>query len=277
MSRDSDFWDDSRTGFHSDLVEDLAAIGAAERVRLAADLWAAVLKLASHFDSDAADMDALREELRFQTVLSYLTQFVAEEACALTLNARECGLPLRTNGVEVSTIATIEHLVYSVEGGVAEGEAVAAFSFTAETTLTVLLPLDAIGEYLPDDVVSTSDAGVVVRLVKPLDFRGVLQLGRYDRPLGAEVTLVEATPDDPGRRYGESPSFKVVLELGSSTPPISLTCSSSRAQQLKPSDASPNSPTPSNRQAPQAKPSDASLNSPTPSNRQAPQAKPSGV
>jgi hypothetical protein len=198
VSRDGDFSDETGTGLHGDLLEDLAAIGASERVRLVKDLWAAVLQLAAQYSSDASDMTALRDELQDQTVLNYLSAFLSEGAAQIHLVARECGLPLETKGVVVEALDDVQELSYEVKGGVAQGEAVAGFTLTAEVSMRVAIPLDAARNAAPDDVLLTSDDGATVRLRKRLVFRGVLQLGRYDRPLGAEITNIEAMPDDPG-------------------------------------------------------------------------------
>jgi PIN domain len=198
VSKDKDFWNDSNNGFHEDLVEDLESVGALGRVRLIKDLWDAVLELAAEFSSDAEDMAVLGHELQEQTVLKYLESSLSENLEQFHLNARAVGLPLETQGVVVRSIDDFDELTYELKGGVAEGEAVAGFAVTAQFSMTLTLPVEAAVDYPLDQIVSTSDGTALVALRKPLVFRGVLQLGRYDRPLGVETTSIEAKPEDAG-------------------------------------------------------------------------------
>jgi hypothetical protein len=198
VSADKDFWNDTDDGFHEDLLEDLESVGASERVRLEKNLWAVVFELASEFSSDAGDIAALRDELQEQTVLKYLESSLSGNVEQFHLSARAVGLPLETQDVVVRTIGHLDELTYELKGGYAEGQAVAGFTVTAQVGMTLRLPVEVAGVYPLDQIVSTSDDTALVAVSKPLVFRGVLQLGRYDNPLGVETTSIEAKPEDAG-------------------------------------------------------------------------------
>jgi hypothetical protein len=198
VSNDRDFWDDTDTGFHEHLVEDVASMEASGRVRPVKELWDVVLELAAQHSSDAGDMEALRNELQEQTVLKYLEKFLSDNAEQFHLDAREAALPVETEDAAIRSIHDLEDLIYEVKGGVASGEAVAGFTIKGQVDMTLRLPIEATGTYSPDEIVSTSDDSATILTRKPLIFRGVLQLGRYDGPLGVEITGIDAEPNDPG-------------------------------------------------------------------------------
>src|SRR5207253_179210 len=74
-----------------------------------------------------------------------------------------------------------------------------------------------------------SGAGAVTSsryINKPLLMRGLVTLGRYENPVGAELAAIEALPDDPGRsewqayRSGYYPHTEAIRQLYESMRPF---------------------------------------------------------
>jgi hypothetical protein len=199
VTRDSDFMNEDKSEFHSDLIEDLEAISAVSRVKLAQLLDDVVLELAKR-SPEEANLKSLRSELQEETVRQYVTSLF-EAVLETELDPQLCALPRRSLKSVLQSLGPVQDLKYEVRGGVGEGKAVADFNFRANASIVLTLPegVDAEG---PESMsrIAESSGQVVYVLVKPLLFSGIMQLGRYGRPVGGRISRIAALPDDPGRR-----------------------------------------------------------------------------
>lgn len=203
VTTDSDFMDESKTALHPDLLQEIDAIGAADRVRLVSILADIPLELAER-SADEGAVQALRAELKDETVRTYVTTLV-EGLLGSAVDARSCALPPVAASSLIQAIGPIGDLTYEIKGRSGEDEAVAEFSFKAETEVLLSLPTDF--ELELDDRTQHLADGASERLYlrrKPLSYSGFLQLGRYDRPLGGEVSRIVARDDDPDRNLWTS-------------------------------------------------------------------------
>jgi hypothetical protein len=215
VTNDSDFMDDDRQGFHADLVDDLSQINATARVRLVQVLADVVLELAGSAP-ERPDLRKLKSDLKDETVRHFVAT-LQPELRDRSLDPKECALPRATRTSVLGDMGPIEGFRYELKGGLTQDEAVAEFSFEAHSRVVLSLPTGV----TPDDyeaVLSTGDEGVVLyAIAKPLVFRGIVRLGRYDRPLGGEITRVSARSDDPGhgewRRRPSSGQFNSLADV----------------------------------------------------------------
>ena len=114
-----------------------------------------------------------------------------------SLDARQCALPTVTLSAKILEIGEPSEPSLTVRGAVGDGEAVVEFSVQAETSIQIRYPAGA----LDDSVMAATPidgAESVGQIIKPLRFRGLLTLDRYDRPTGGELTRITAVDDDPG-------------------------------------------------------------------------------
>jgi hypothetical protein len=198
VTSDPDFLNDDRSGFHNDLELDLTERGLEERISHAASLADVVLQVAERTPGSKDALRELRAELQDESVRQFVASIAA--SAARSLDPRRCALPPTTIRAVALQVGPLRNLKYSVKGQSGEAEAVADFSCEADTSVLVTVPTgtDFAGAEQPavvDEVVGEASYAIT----KPLVFSGILQLGRYDRPLGGEVSPVAATPDDPGR------------------------------------------------------------------------------
>jgi hypothetical protein len=197
VTGDSDFMDDEKAGLHADLIEDLQRVGAAERVRLMGVLADIPLGLASTADI-GSDLRSLRSELRDETVSTYVATLL-NDVMETHLDERACGLPRATLLNIVQGIGPIRDFRYEIKGGLSEGQAVAEFTFEADTRLALTL---AEGMVLDEGDTVAKVHGFdenIYLITKPLLYQGIARLGRYDKPLDGEISRIAARPDDPGR------------------------------------------------------------------------------
>ncbi|MFW3169225.1 PIN domain-containing protein [Geodermatophilus sp. CPCC 206100] len=195
VTSDSDFMDDEKMGFHAHLLEDLSGISAEERVSLTSVLGDVVLELAER-SADDADLRDLRGELKDETVRLYMASLL-DGVLHAPLDADACALPHGAASNFLRSVGPIRSIEYTIRGGVGQDEAVAEFSFVADGEIVLSTPE---GVDLAEDAhmrrVLGSSGGVYL-LTKPLIFVGIMQLERYDRPIGGEISRISAAPDEP--------------------------------------------------------------------------------
>jgi PIN domain len=191
--------DDNEVALHQDLVAELAAINAEDRVQWIRTLPDVVLALAAEHSPEApADLAAIQARLREQALSQFISTEILTSAVERPVDPRECGLPTATRSAKIITVGEPNNLDANVRGAVGDSEAVVAFALEAETSIEIDLPPDSSSDDPRFSVVSADMAGSTGLLSKPLRFSGLITLDRYDRPQGGELTRVTARRDDPG-------------------------------------------------------------------------------
>lgn len=181
VTDDSDFMNDDRQGFHDDLVHDLSQIDAKARVRLVQVLADIALELAGNAP-DEVDLRKLKSDLKDEAVRQFIAN-LHPELQDRPLDPRGCALPRFTRANSLQDIGPMERFRYAIKGGLPQGEAIAEFSFEAHTRIVLTLP----NGVSPDEYEATlpirAEGSVLFVIAKPLTYRGIIRLGRYDRPL----------------------------------------------------------------------------------------------
>ncbi len=187
----NDFGDEAASfKLHPDLLAELTAAGAEDRVRWVPDLSALILDLvAKHSSQPAADLATAADHLQDQTLAEFVSTEITPRIPGTILIPSRCGLPIDTRSAAIVTIGPQQNLVFSVRGEVINGETVAEFTFEAETAIELMRPTTS----SPDDPLNTP-----TQIVKRLRFSGIVTRDRRSRPQSAELGHVEAVPHDLG-------------------------------------------------------------------------------
>ena len=207
VTGDTDFLNADQTDFHEHLVEDLVSRGAEGRVKQVANLSDLVLRLADRTPEEG-DVKALRGELRAETVRQFVISLVGD-AIGNPLDLRKCALPPGAAKATLEGLDDVRDVEYNVRGGSgATGQAIADFSFEGDADVLVTVPAGALlDEAEGFRLLARSHEATIYVTSKRLVFAGFMHLGRYDKPLGGEVTRIAATPGDPGHRAWRRASF----------------------------------------------------------------------
>ncbi|MBM0260576.1 PIN domain-containing protein, partial [Micromonospora sp. 4G55] len=191
-----DFADESGTGLHPQLVDELRAAGA-ERVRWMPSLQALALELATRLGSgDNFDLSTAESQLRDEAVAEYLGDNIFDAILHHDIDPRTCGLPLETDEGVIVGHGYPRDVEIAVRR-ISSDEAVAEFSAVLDTSIAIT-PLPGMSFSSPEVVVLPNSPTVTGLVEKPLIYRGIMTLGDYDRPVAVELARIEATPDDPG-------------------------------------------------------------------------------
>jgi hypothetical protein len=207
VTEDTDFMDDDQQGFHGDLLEDLSEIGAYARVSMSKVLADVALELAEG-SSDNADLRSLRSDLKDETVQRFVNT-LASELPNRQVDSRGCALPRLTRANFLQDVGSIENFKYTIKGGLPQNEAVAEFSFEAVTRIVLTLPEGVMPDKYEATIPVHAEGSVLYVITKPLIYSGIVRLGRYDRPLGGEITKISARLDDPAHREWRIGGFNV--------------------------------------------------------------------
>ena len=197
---------DEKNDAHPDLYEDLREIpGGEERFRLTDVLADLLLELAEK-SADNVDIRQLKSELRDGTVRRFVASLLGD-VIGTTVDARRCALPRATTTSLLLSAGEVRGLEYKIKGGVAEGQAVADFVFESDVQIAFAVPKGAaipLDERVIPHPGAGDDESDYYLLSKTLQFRGLVRLGRYDRPLGGEINRITAMKDDPGNLEWQS-------------------------------------------------------------------------
>lgn len=215
VSRDGDFWDLDKSGFHSDLLEDLTRAGIVN-VRIARDAWTDVLNIAG-VNSHTRDMSALGDQLLLNTAREFLQEYLTAHADRIRLLPREAALPPATKDSSITAIDNIRDLAIEDGGGVGSGKAVVGFTLCADVAVTLRVPVTMMTEMNIDEVGAIEDGDARVPFQKSLVIRGVLEVNQYGRPTSAEVTDATALPSDPMKEIWDA-ADKDIAKLQKRTP-----------------------------------------------------------
>jgi hypothetical protein len=226
VTNDSDFMDESKDGFHPDLIAELERIGARDRAQLVQVLADVIVERADR-SADKLDLKELRSELKDKSVRAFVESLLADVADT-ELDARACALPRSAQRNFVQDIGPMKDFKYSIKGGVREDEAVAEFSFRANTRIVVALPEGEAPEHYEATLPMPATGEALYVIVKQLRYRGVLTLGRYGKPLSGEISRIAAKATDPGHASWRSraedwrTSSDVLKNLNWSNPTLEL-------------------------------------------------------
>jgi hypothetical protein len=178
---------------HPDLIDDLDSISARERVSWKLKLADAVLALAEKYaPGSESDIKQVQEKVRNASVLEFLARELLPSAAQQSVSPRQCALPLETRFARLRSLEGIRNLELIVKGVVPDERAVAEF------TVEVDAGIDADLVY-PADVPGFGTITSTRFINKPLLLRGLITLGKFEKPVGAELAAIESLPDDPGR------------------------------------------------------------------------------
>jgi DNA-binding transcriptional ArsR family regulator len=193
-----DFGAGDNEELHEDLKEELRRLGAEKRVRWVRTLADLVLQLASDTGLvGVTDIETIQDRLQVQTFSAFISNDVLASALEKPLDLRKCALPTVTLSAKIIAIGEPSTPKLTVRGAVGDSEAAVEFSVEAETSIQVRYPAGV----LDDSVLAPTPldgAESVGQIVKPLRFRGLLTLDKYDRPTGGELTRITAIDDDLG-------------------------------------------------------------------------------
>ncbi|MFI7279900.1 PIN domain-containing protein [Micromonospora chersina] len=195
----NDFADEKKKLLHPDLLSELEEKNLSGRVTWQPTLKALVLDIArqrSQVGDD--DLRPFYEKLRNDTLVDFLTSEVLPAVEGTEVDPMKCGLYIGTFAGQIAALGQPQDLIVEVRSSISPGEAVAEFSFTADTTLTLAIHRT---DGLEDDelsVLSGDDPPWILTVTKPLVFRGILSLGPYEKPTGGEIVEILAPDGDPG-------------------------------------------------------------------------------
>ncbi|MFI6081287.1 PIN domain-containing protein [Streptomyces sp. NPDC051217] len=208
----TDFADEEKSGFHPDLIEDLASISATGRVHWVSDLPSLLLSLAaSRYEESAFDLRKVRDSLQQSGITQFIETSVLPSAAKKTVSARRCGLPLGSVKPGILAVEGLRNLELDVKGVAEKDGAFAEFAFTAETLIE--LDLVEVDVDLPEGLEWAEGAERNATVLKELRFRGLIQLDVYGRPVSGDVVNVDALHDDPGlRQWRRQPSGLASLQ-----------------------------------------------------------------
>ena len=185
--------EDGHVVLHPNLIEDLDSISARGRVSWELSLADVVLALAAkHAPGSESGIKQVQEKVRSASVLEFLATELLPSAVQQPVSPRQCALPVETISAKLRSLENMRKLELVVKGLVIDGRAVAEF------TVSVDAGIDAALSY-PSDA-SGMDTVTTTRFInKPLLLRGLVTLGRFEKPIGAELAAIESLPDDPDR------------------------------------------------------------------------------
>ncbi len=185
--------DDGGLEFHPQLVEDLEPVAALDRVSWQLTLADVVISLAAeHALGSESDIKQIKEKVRNASVLEFLERELIPSAIRQRVNARQCALPRETISASFRAMENVRNLKLTLKGIVPGERGIAEFTVEVDAGIdaTLVLPADPSG----------TEAVTSSRYInKPLLLRGLLTLGQFGNPEGAEIANIESMPDDPGR------------------------------------------------------------------------------
>lgn len=191
-----DFVSPDEPRLHDDLLEELGdAVG---NVTWVGDLADAVLLVAERHVEGAADLKSLRERLRTDTLLAYANENALVGCRGREVSARDSGLPRLATEARLTLVSEASELDWSHAGSVDKDRHLLRFAASIDAEIMFTMPAGT----TPDDtwqVIEASPVKVVCSMSKPLVAHGLMTVDNWDRPVGAEVSRVEAHADDPGR------------------------------------------------------------------------------
>jgi len=191
-----DFVSPDEPRLHDDLLDELGE--AAGSVTWVKDLADAVLLVAEKHVEGNADLKSLRERLRTDTLLTYANENALAGCRGREVSPRECGLPRLATEARLTLITEASALDWTPAGSVDKDRRLLRFAASIDAEITFTMPAWT----APDDrwqVIEASPEHVLCSMSKPLVAHGLMTVDNWDRPVGAEVSRVEAHADDPGQ------------------------------------------------------------------------------
>jgi uncharacterized protein YeaC (DUF1315 family) len=217
-----DFGSDDGTTLHEDLIRDLEAIGAQNRVRWIRTLADLVLALAAEHTSNApGTLKEIQARLHEETLRAFISSQVLAVTAGTVLDPKRCGLPVITSSAKVATVGDPTEIEFTVRGTAADNETAVEFELEASTSIELDVPPGTAPDITGHLTAASLDAaGSTIQTTKQLKFRGLITLDRFDRPLGGELTGISAREDDPGlAQWAISDLSRSLGALGFSTIP----------------------------------------------------------
>ena len=198
ISDDSDFLASDGSGFHADLIADLKAINASNRVLWYRSIRTLVQKLAAEKSASAGDdLRAVADQLQKKSIEDYLTTEIVPRVLNSPLNVYRCGLPFGTKSARLLGITDINDLDVDLTGAISGDQLLAQFTLKATANIEIIYE-----DGQPESEESPNPEGgrTEATVSKVLLFRGIITLTSQGKPLAAELSVIEAADDDPGRR-----------------------------------------------------------------------------
>ena len=197
VSGDTDFLAKDASALHADLIDDLASIDASDQVVWYRNIKELVLKLAAEKSIIAADdIRALADHLQKSSIARYLATDVLPAAINSPLNTYLCGLPILTKSARLLGSTDVnENVDVDLTGSISGDQVLAQFSLEATAIIEVLSEDSEVNS--PSE---SADSQSGATISKRLFFRGIITLDPHGKPISAEISAIEASPDDPGRK-----------------------------------------------------------------------------
>jgi hypothetical protein len=194
-----DFANPEESSLHQNLLEELRAVGASERVTWLPKLGDAVLRIAGKYNPDVQNLGLLHRRVQEETLHTFLDETVLPLLVEQSVSPRKCALPLGSGTALIAAVGQVNTLEWTPRGAVEGDETVVEFSARAETVLLITMDARLAADDPTLTTVAIESGEVTVQLVKTLVMRGLLTLDKWDRPQRGEVTQMEALADDPRR------------------------------------------------------------------------------
>jgi hypothetical protein len=198
ISNDTDFMAPGDPDFHADLVDDLMAINAADRVSLFRGLKDLILELAAKESVSAGDdLQAVADQLQRNSIKNYLTVEIIPAALNVSLDVYRCGLPFGTKSARLLGVTDMSDVEVDLTGSISGDQVLARFTLTAIATIDIIdgpEVSESDTSPTPDELLDAATTS------KTLFFRGIITLDSHGKPLTAELSTIEAAHDDLGRR-----------------------------------------------------------------------------
>jgi hypothetical protein len=202
VTNDSDFASQDSSGLHPDLMEDLGAIGASARVSLVRGLKELVLTVAAERSVEVGDdLRVFADQLRDSTILEYLSSSTLPSAFGSSLDAYACGLPFETVSARLLEAGNPRDLRLEITGSISDDLVVGQFEVKADAAIEVDTVIPAKDSETSSGSLDTQEEPS--QLSKTLSFHGIITLDVHGKPQTAELSTIEALPEDPGRAEWE--------------------------------------------------------------------------
>ncbi len=119
-------------------------------------------------------------------------------ALGSSLDSYKCGLPIGTQTASLNTVDDVRDLKLNMSGSISGGQVIGQFEFMADTTIELYSAVDSAETGPTPGSPGIQDPSSEIS--KPLVFSGIITLDDPGRPHSAELSTIEASPDDPGRQ-----------------------------------------------------------------------------
>ena len=198
VTADTDFASEGK--LHPVLQREVEQVRASAEVHVIGSLPELALVLASEFaEVDEQDVKAIQARLQLEALTQFVTVELLRDLSAVPVSERSLALPLAAHGPVLAVLGHVSGGRVEVKAAMTQEESAVEVSFRADTTVLFQLPPES--SLSPDivEVLGGSDQRLV-QTTKPLEYKALVTVDRFDHPSQGELISVRAPSDDPGHQ-----------------------------------------------------------------------------